>query len=85
MRIEILILGFKGLSSVFSRGCVDAPAILPTRSSFRNKKNQSNPVKAETEGAIKSVRIRRVEFRENVRTFPRDKAKKLSVITGCPY
>ena len=30
---------------------------------------------------LTGVRIKRVEFRENVRAFPRDKAKKLSVIT----
>ena len=62
MRIQILILGFKGLSSVSSRGCLDAPAILPTRRNFRNKKIQSKLVNTETEGAIESARIERVEF-----------------------
>ena len=85
MRIQILILGFKGLSSVSSRGCLDAPAILPTRRSFRNKKIQPNPVDTETEGPIESVRIERVEFRENVQAFPKDKTEKLSVITRCSY
>ena len=38
---------------------------------------QSNPVNKGTEGAIESVRIKRVEFTENVRvSLPRDKAKQ---------
>lgn len=50
---------------------------------------RSNPVNEDTEEAIESVGIngvflKRVEFRENVRTFfPRGQAK-LSVIWRCP-
>ena len=32
-----------------------------------------NPVNKDTVGTMESVRIKRVEFRENVRAFPRDK------------
>ena len=38
------------------------------------RKVQSNPVNTEIEGPIKSFHIKRVEFRENVLSFPRDKA-----------
>ena len=38
----------------------------------------------DTEGTIECVRIKRVEFRENVRAFfPREQSK-LSVIMSCP-
>ena len=39
---------------------------------------QSIPVNTDTEGTIESVRIKRVEFRENVRAFPRDKENCLT-------
>ena len=32
-----------------------------------------NPVNKDAEGTMESVRIKRVELRENVRVFPRDK------------
>ena len=37
----------------------------------------------DTEGAIESVRIKRVEFREKVRVFFPQGQSKLSVITRC--
>ena len=45
---------------------------------------QSNSVITDTEGAMESVHIKRVEFRENVRVFFQRGQSKLSVITGCP-
>ena len=39
----------------------------------------------DTEGGIESVRIKRVEFRENIKAlFPQGQTK-LSVIVRCPY
>ena len=49
------------------------------------KKLQSNRVKTDIEGAIESVRIKRVEFRKNVRAFFPQGQSKLSVIMRCPY
>ena len=46
---------------------------------------QSNPVNTDTEEAISGVRIKRVEFRENVGAFFPQGQSKLSVITRCPY
>ena len=46
---------------------------------------QSNPVNTDTEEAILGVRIKRVEFRENVGAFFPQGQSKLSVITRCPY
>ena len=46
---------------------------------------QSNPVNTDTEEAILGVRIKRVEFRENVRAFFPQGQSKLSVIMRCPY
>ena len=50
---------------------------------------RSNPVNADTEEAIESVGIngvflKRVEFRENVRTFFPWGQAKLSVLLRCP-
>ena len=45
---------------------------------------QWNPVNTDTEGAIESVRIMWVEFRENVRAFFPQGQSKLSVIMRCP-
>ena len=49
---------------------------------------QSNSVNTDAKGAIESVRgvrIKRVEFRENVRAYVSQKQGKLFVLTGCPY
>ena len=46
---------------------------------------QSHPVNTDTEEAILGVRIKRVEFRENVGAFFPQGQSKLSVITRCPY
>ena len=46
---------------------------------------QSNPVNTDTEEAMLGVRIKRVEFRENVGAFFPQGQSKLSVITRCPY
>ena len=46
---------------------------------------QSNPVNTDTEGAMESVRFKRVEFRENVRAFFPQGQSKLSVIMRCRY
>ena len=49
---------------------------------------QSNSVNTDAKGAIESVRgvrIKRVEFRENVRAYVPQKQGKLFVLTGCPY
>ena len=46
---------------------------------------QSKPVKMDTEGAMESVRIKRVEFRENARAFFSQRQSKLSVIMRGPY
>ena len=46
---------------------------------------QSNPVNTDTEEAILGVRIKWVEFRENVRAFFPQGQSKLSVIMRCPY
>ena len=54
-------------------------------------KIQSNPVNKDTERAIESVpvkrdvRIKLVEFKENVRAFFSQGQSKLSVIIRCPY
>ena len=54
-------------------------------------KIQSNPVNKDTERAIESVpvkrgvRIKLVEFNENVRAFFPQGQSKLSVIIRCPY
>ena len=47
-----------------------------------------NPVNTDTKGAIESdrgVRIKRVEFRENVWAYVPQGQGKLSVLTRCPY
>ena len=45
---------------------------------------QSNPVNTDTEGAMESVRIKRVEFRENVRAFfPQGQSKLWTKQTVC--
>ena len=49
---------------------------------------QLNPVNTDTKGAIESdrgVRIKRVEFRENVWAYVPQGHGKLSVLTRCPY
>ena len=46
---------------------------------------QPNHFTTDSEGAIKSVRIKRVEFRENIRAYVRQGQSKLSAITRCPY
>jgi len=45
---------------------------------------QSHPVNTDTEGAIESVRIKQVEFIENVRAFFPQGQSKLSIIM-CLY
>ena len=47
--------------------------------------NSQTPVGTGTEGAIESVRIKRVEFRENVMAFFSKGQSRLSIITSCPY
>ena len=46
---------------------------------------QLNLVNTDTEGPIESVRIKRVEFRENVKAFFPQGQSKLSATTKCPY
>ena len=46
---------------------------------------QSHPVDTDTEGTIESVRINRVEFKENVRAGYGTRPVDLSVVTKCPY
>ena len=46
---------------------------------------QSNSINTDTEGAIESVRIKWVEFRENVRDFFLQGQSKLSVIMRCSH
>ena len=46
---------------------------------------QLNLVNTDTEGPIESVRIKRVEFRENVKAFFPQGQSKLSVIMRCLY
>ena len=46
---------------------------------------QSNLVNTDTEGDIESVRVNRVEFRENVGAFFPQGQSKLSVIMRCLY
>ena len=46
---------------------------------------QSHPVNTDTEEAILGVRIKWVEFGENVGAFFPQGQSKLSVITRCPY
>ena len=46
---------------------------------------QSNLVNTDTEGDIESVRVNRVEFRENVGAFFPQGQNKLSVIMMCLY
>ena len=46
---------------------------------------QPNHFNTDSKGAIKSVRIKRVEFRENIRAFVPQGQEKLSAITRCPY
>jgi len=46
---------------------------------------QSNPINTDTEGAIESVRIKCIEFKENVRAFFPQGRSKLSIIIRCPY
>ena len=48
-------------------------------------KDTVKPVNTDTEGAIESVRIKRVEFRKTTRaSFPQGQGK-LSVIKRCPH
>ena len=47
--------------------------------------HSGTPVNTDTEGAIESVRIKRVELRVNVRAFFTKGQSKLSVIMSCPY
>ena len=51
----------------------------------RSVANQNNQPNTDTEQATESVRIKRVEFRENVRAFFPQGQSKLSVIMKCPY
>ena len=46
---------------------------------------QPNHFHTDSKGAIKSVHIKRVEFRGNLRAFVPQVQEKLSVITRCPY
>ena len=45
----------------------------------------SNHVNTGTEGGRENVRIKRVEFREDVRAFFLQGQSKLSVVMRCPY
>ena len=47
------------------------------------KELQSNSVNTDTKGAIESVRIKRFEFRENLRAFFSQGQGKLAVIMRC--
>ena len=46
---------------------------------------QPNHFNTDSKGAIKSVHIKRVEFRENIRAYVPQVQEKLSAITRCPY
>ena len=73
----------RGYSSVARGGVLPIMAytgrLHPTGASFSGFRYSQTPLIPSTEGAIESVRIKWVGFRENVRlSFLRDKA------TGCP-
>ena len=46
---------------------------------------QPNHFNTDSKGAIKSVHIKRVEFRENIRAYVPQVQEKLSAITRCPF
>ena len=51
---------------------------------YTGEEVQSNPINADAKGATETVRIKRGEFRENVRAFFPMGQSKLSVIMTCP-
>ena len=58
---------------------------MATVQSANIRKAPSIDAKLPSEGAIGSVRMKRVEFRENVRTFFPQGQSELFAITKCPY